>query len=182
LRPLYDTADALASFDSFVAVEYGKWFTIDENIEVMYTDTGHIIGSAAVHLKIRENDSIKRLTFSGDVGRYSDAILKAPEEFSQADYIILESTYGNSLHDIQITTPDNLLKWIEKACIQKKGKLIIPAFSVGRTQEILYALNQLEIERRLPQLYYFVDSPLSVKATQMLKTIHIILIKPFKKF
>ena len=78
-----------------------SWFTIDENIEVMYTDTGHIIGSAAVHLRIRENDITKRLTFSGDVGRYSDAILKAPEEFSQADYIMLESTYGNSLHDIQ---------------------------------------------------------------------------------
>jgi len=169
LKPLYETADALASFDRFVSVEYGQWFTIDENIDVMYTDTGHIIGSAAVHLKIKENGAVKRLTFSGDVGRYSDAILKAPEEFSQADYILLESTYGNSLHDVLTTTPDQLLKWIEKACIQKKGKLIMPAFSVGRTQEILYALNQLELERRLPDLKYFVDSPLSVKATQIVK-------------
>jgi metallo-beta-lactamase family protein len=169
LRPLYDTADAMASFDHFVAVEYGNWFTIDENVEVMYTDAGHIIGSAAVHLKIKENGATKRLTFSGDVGRYRDAILKAPEEFSQADYIILESTYGNSLHDVQTTTPDQLLKWIEKACIQKKGKLIMAAFSVGRTQEILYALNQLELERRLPPIEYFVDSPLSVKATQIVK-------------
>ncbi len=170
LRPLYDTADALAAVDNFVTVEYGNWFTIDENIEVMYTDTGHIIGSAAVHLKIKENNITKRLTFSGDVGRYNDAILKSPEEFSQADYIILESTYGNSLHDVQTTTPDQLLKWIDKACIQKKGKLIMPAFSVGRTQEILYALNQLEMERRLPPVDYFVDSPLSVKATQIVKS------------
>jgi metallo-beta-lactamase family protein len=170
LKPLYDTADALAAMDHFVAVEYGNWFTVDENIEVMYTDAGHIIGSAAVHLKIKENDTTKRLTFSGDVGRYSDAILKAPEEFSQADYIILESTYGNSLHDVQATTPDQLLKWIEKACIQKKGKLIMPAFSVGRTQEILFALNQLELERRLPPVEYFVDSPLSVKATEIVKS------------
>jgi metallo-beta-lactamase family protein len=73
------------------------------------------------------------------------------------------------LHDVHATTPDMLLKWIEKACIQKKGKLIMPAFSVGRTQEILYALNQLELERRLPNLEYFVDSPLSVKATQLVK-------------
>lgn len=169
LKPLYDTKDAMAAMDHFVAVEYGNWFTVDENIEVMYTDTGHIIGSAAVHLKIKENGATKRLTFSGDVGRYSDAILKAPEEFSQADYILLESTYGNSLHDVQTTTPDQLLKWIEKACIQKKGKLIMPAFSVGRTQEILYALNQLELERRLPPVEYFVDSPLSVKATEIVK-------------
>ncbi len=170
LKPLYDTNDALAAFDRFVQVEYGGWFTIDENIEVMYTDTGHIIGSAAVHLKIKENDITRRLTFSGDVGRYNDAILKSPEEFSQADYIILESTYGNSLHDVQTTTPDQLLKWIEKACIQKKGKLIMPAFSVGRTQEILYALNQLELERRLPPIEYFVDSPLSVRATEIVKS------------
>ncbi len=103
------------------------------------------------------------------MGRYRDVILKSPKEFPQADYILLESTYGNSLHDNAVTTPDQILKWVEKACIQKKGKLIIAAFSVGRTQEILYALNQLELERRLPDLDYFVDSPLSVKATEIVK-------------
>jgi metallo-beta-lactamase family protein len=103
------------------------------------------------------------------VGRYRDVILKSPAEFSQADYILLESTYGNSLHDTATTTPDQILHWIEKACLQKKGKLIIAAFSVGRTQEILFALNQLELERRLPDLPYFVDSPLSVKATEIVK-------------
>ena len=169
LKPLYDTAAALAAMDHFVTVDYGNWFTIDENVEVLFTDTGHIIGSAAVHLKIKENGITKRLSFSGDVGRYNDAILKAPEVFSQADYIILESTYGNSLHNTQTGTTDQLLEWIEKACIQKKGKLILPAFSVGRTQEILYALNQLELERRLPAVDYFVDSPLSVKATKLIK-------------
>ena len=81
----------------------------------------------------------------------------------------MESTYGNSLHDNTISTPDQLLEWIEKACLQKKGKLIIPAFSVGRTQELLYDLNQLELERRLPDLDYFVDSPLSSEATHLVK-------------
>ena len=169
IKPLYDTADAFAAADQFVTVEYGEWFKIDDNIEVMYTDAGHIIGSAAVHLKITEDGKTTRLTFSGDVGRYRDAILKSPAEFSQADYILLESTYGDKLHDETVTTPDQFLKWIEKACLQKKGKLIIPAFSVGRTQEILYALNQLELENRLPALDYFVDSPLSVEATQIVK-------------
>lgn len=169
LKPLYDTNDALASLDRFVSVDYDTWYNIDENVAVQYTDTGHIIGSAAVHLKINENSKTTRLSFSGDVGRYRDVILKSPAVFSQADYILIESTYGNSLHDNATTTPDQILHWIEKACLQKKGKLIIPAFSVGRTQEILYALNQLELERRLPELDYYVDSPLSVKATQIVK-------------
>ena len=169
LLPMYTTEDAMIAIDRFVAVEYAVWFKVDDNIEVMYTDAGHIIGSAAVHLKITENGVVRRLTFSGDVGRYRDVILKSPEEYSQAEIILLESTYGNKLHDITTTTPDQLLHWIEKACLQKKGKLIIPAFSVGRTQEILFALNQLELERRLPELDYFVDSPLSVEATQIVK-------------
>ncbi len=169
LKPLYDTADAMAAMDHFMEVDYDSWYTIDENVQVQYTDTGHIIGSAAVHLKVKEDGKTTRISFSGDVGRYRDVILRSPAEFSQADYILLESTYGNSLHDVNTTTPDQVLQWIEKACIQKKGKLIIPAFSVGRTQEILYALNQLELERRLPDLNYFVDSPLSVKATQIIK-------------
>ena len=169
LLPMYTTEDAMIAIDHFVTVEYGVWFKVDDNIEVMYTDAGHIIGSAAVHLKINENGLTRRLTFSGDVGRYRDVILKSPEEYSQAEIILLESTYGNKLHDVNTTTPDQLLQWIEKACLQKKGKLIIPAFSVGRTQEILFALNQLELERRLPELDYFVDSPLSVEATQIVK-------------
>lgn len=170
LKPLYTTDEALAAQESFVQVEYDNWFTVDEHIEVLFTDAGHIIGSAAVHLKIKENGKLTRLTFSGDVGRYRDVILKSPAVFPQADYILLESTYGNSLHNTTVTTPDQILQWVEKACVQKKGKLIIAAFSVGRTQEILYALNQLELERRLPDLPYYVDSPLSVKATEIVKS------------
>ncbi len=169
LKPLYTLEDAKAAMSNFKTIEYGGWFRIDEFVEVMFTDAGHIIGSAAVHLRIKENGKSVRITFSGDVGRYRDVILKSPQEFSQADFILLESTYGNSLHDVQTTTPDQLLQWIEKACIQKKGKLIIPAFSVGRTQELLFALNQLELERRLPEVEYFVDSPLSVEATEVVK-------------
>jgi metallo-beta-lactamase family protein len=135
----------------------------------MFTDAGHIIGSTCVHVRIKEDGQEKKLTFSGDVGRYRDVILKSPQDFPQADYILLESTYGNSLHDEHTTTPDQILSWIEKTCMVKKGKLIMPAFSVGRTQEILYALNQLELENRLPDLDYFVDSPLSIEATELVK-------------
>lgn len=170
VQPLYTTEDAIQSFGLFHPIEYGEWFTIADDIQLMFTDTGHIIGSAAVHLRIKENGKTTAITFSGDVGRYRDMILRSPQDFPQADYIILESTYGNSLHENFATTPDHLLEWIEKVCIKRKGKLIVPAFSVGRTQEILFALNQLELENRLPALDYFVDSPLSVKATEIIKS------------
>jgi len=169
LEPLYTTEDALIAADRFVTVEYDTWTRIDEDIEFCYTDAGHIIGSACVHVRITEKGKRKQITFSGDVGRYRDIILKSPAVFEQADVILLESTYGNSLHDEHHPTPDTLLEWIERTCIKKKGKLILPAFSVGRTQEILFALNQLELEGRLPEMEYFVDSPLSIKATQVVK-------------
>ena len=135
----------------------------------MFTDAGHIIGSTCVHVRVTENGQTQQLTFSGDVGRYRDVILKSPQTFPQADYILLESTYGNSLHEDVSTSVDMLLSWIQRTCIEKKGKLIVPAFSLGRTQEILYALNQLELENRLPRLDYFLDSPLSTSITDVIK-------------
>jgi metallo-beta-lactamase family protein len=169
LRPLYTIEDAKNSFASFFEVEYGTWKEIIPDVELLFTDAGHIIGSACVHLRIRENNVVRQITFSGDVGRYRDVILKSPDTFPQADYVILESTYGNSLHEDMFTTPDHLLEWIQKTCIERRGKLIMPAFSVGRTQEILFALNQLELENRLPKLDYFLDSPLSLEATELVK-------------
>ncbi len=170
LKPLYTIEDAKNSYSHFIDVKYGTWQQVIDGVEVFFTDAGHIIGSACVHLRINENGITRQLTFSGDVGRYRDVILKSPETFPQADFILLESTYGNSLHDDVVTTPDHLLEWISKACLQKKGKLIMPAFSVGRTQEILFALNQLELENRLPGLDYFLDSPLSLEATELVKS------------
>jgi metallo-beta-lactamase family protein len=169
LLALYTTEDAQKAAEHFVEAGYNQWFDVTDGVQAMYTDAGHIIGSTCVHVKVNEGGKETRLTFSGDVGRYRDAILKSPETFPQADYIVMESTYGNSLHDNNATTPDMLLRWIEKACLQKKGKLIMPAFSVGRTQELLYSLNQLELENRLPDLDYYVDSPLSIQATEIVK-------------
>lgn len=169
LLPLYDMEDAKKAAQHLKPIEYGKWHRIDDSVELLYLDAGHIIGSATVHLKITENGKTTRLTFSGDIGRYRDVILRSPQEFPQADYIILESTYGNRLHDRITSTPDALLEWITKTCLEKKGKLILPAFSVGRTQELLFALNQLGLENRLPDLPYYVDSPLSLEATQVIE-------------
>ena len=169
ISPLYTIADAKNVFPLFQKVNYGEVFKLDDDVSFHYTDTGHILGSAAVHITIKENGKETTITFSGDVGRYRDVILCSPEEFPQSDYIILESTYGSSLHEDLANTDEELLNHIQETCIENKGKLIIPAFSVGRTQEILFALNKLEVEGRLPDLNYYVDSPLSVKTTEIIK-------------
>ncbi len=168
-EPMYSTEDAKNCLELFSTVEYNKWFSIDNDIKILFTDAGHIIGSAAVSLQITEEENTIRIAFSGDVGRYNDPILNSPAEFPQADFILLESTYGNKLHKEVKNLPETFLRWITKTCIEKKGKLIIPAFSVGRTQELLYALNQLENEGELPAVKYFVDSPLSRQATDVIK-------------
>lgn len=169
IKPLYTIADANNVFPLIKEVPYGVETRIDENVSFVFTDTGHILGSAAVNVIASENGKTTRITFSGDVGRYRDVILKSPEVFPQADYIILESTYGNSLHQDVEGTEELLLKHIEETCLENKGKLIIPAFSVGRTQELIYALNKLETQGRLPDVPYYVDSPLSTQTTLIVK-------------
>ena len=167
---LYDLQDVERTLSLFNMVDYGNWFTIEEGIDVLYTDAGHITGSAAVHVRINENGNTKQVSFSGDVGRFNDIILRSPSAFPQADVIITESTYGNSLHIGVANTPEEFFKWIEATCIHKKGKLIIPAFSVGRTQELLYFLNDLSNAGKLNNISVFVDSPLSLEATAVVKS------------
>lgn len=168
-RPLYTEQDAIKAVGLMKVVTYGENYQISEDIHLKFTDAGHILGSAAVHLSLYENSKETKLTFSGDVGRYGDMLLKSPEVFDQADYIIMESTYGDSLHRDLEPIEKRLLEIINYTCNVKKGKVIIPAFSVGRTQELLYALNGLELKHQLPDVAYYVDSPLSAQATAVLK-------------
>lgn len=170
VEPLYTEDDALNVLPFLHTLEYNEHHAIDEDIELMYTDCGHILGSAAVNLKLRENGKEIRLTFSGDLGRYNDDILRSPDVFPQADVIIMESTYGDKLHDLVVPATEKVLQHIIHTCLEKKGKLIIPAFSLGRTQELLYLLNRLELERRLPPVKYYVDSPLSTELTSVIKS------------
>jgi metallo-beta-lactamase family protein len=168
LTPLYTEEDVMEALRLFKIVEYGEEFTITPEVKFNFTDAGHILGSAAVHITATENGKDTHITFSGDVGRYGDLLLKSPQTFEQADYILLESTYGDSLHKDLGPIEESLLEIIKQTCEVKKGKVIIPAFSVGRTQELLYALNSLELKGTLPDIPYYVDSPLSEKATQVL--------------
>lgn len=169
IEPLYSEEDARQVFPLFETIPYNEHYKVDDSIELMYTDCGHILGSAAVNLKIRESGKEVNITFSGDIGRYRDMILRSPQVFPQADFIIMESTYGNSLHETVASAYDKLLDRIRETCVERKGKLVIPAFSLGRTQEILFMLNRLSLENRLPALPYYVDSPLSVRITNAVK-------------
>ena len=169
LTPLYTEEDVVKTIGLFKIVEYNEDFEIDPRITLRFTDAGHIIGSASVHLTILEDGQFTQLTFSGDVGRYGDMLLRNPAPFPQADYLILESTYGDSLHKDLEPIEAQLKEIIHQTCVIKGGKVIIPAFSVGRTQELLYALNALDLKGHLPDVPYYVDSPMSQKATQILK-------------
>jgi metallo-beta-lactamase family protein len=169
-EPVYSEEDVEETLSRFVTLPYEEPYTLQEGIRLYLTDTGHILGSAAVHLTIVENNKERTLCFSGDIGRFANRILKAPQPFPQAEIIICESTYGSKLHSNLENTETRLGEIVEEVCIKRKGKLLIPAFSVGRTQELVYSLNYLAEEGRLPNVSVFVDSPLSVYATDVMRS------------
>lgn len=169
LEPLYSEDDVVTTLKQFVTVPYLEWTTLDENIKFLFTDAGHILGSAAVHLEIKEDEDIKKITFTGDIGRPNDKLLPPPAFFPQADYIICESTYGDRLHSNAEHATQLLLDAVLNTCVNKKGKLIIPAFSLGRTQEVVYTLDRLVNTGLIPKIPVYVDSPLSVNATDIMR-------------
>ncbi|HLP50398.1 MAG TPA: MBL fold metallo-hydrolase [Chitinophagales bacterium] len=182
VEALYTIKDAERCFNYFEMVDYNVIKKISNEVKFHFTDVGHIIGSAAIHLVVNEKGKECKLSFSGDVGRYNDELLCKPETFPQADFIILESTYGDALHQDASTTHNKLLTVIAETCLKKRGRLIIPSFSVGRTQEIVYALNRLEISKKLPNIRFFVDSPLSVEATGVMKKHMDVLNESFQQY
>jgi metallo-beta-lactamase family protein len=162
-----DVTKALSMMEE---LDYDQHLRIDEEINLCFTDAGHLLGSAVVNLDIKSGAKKKtHLTFTGDIGRYKDPILRDPQAFRQCDYLICEGTYGDRLHAIVEDAERELLQIIHQTCVENKGKLIIPAFSVDRTQEIIYILDKAVNEGRMPEIKVFVDSPLSVKATQIMR-------------
>ena len=169
LKPLYSLEDVVNCLPAFVPVPYNHPFKISPDIQLTFIDAGHILGAAVVHLEIKEKKRDHKLTFTGDIGRYTNKILKVPQPFPSSDTIICEATYGNRIHQNEEEAEKELLKIVKETCVMNKGKLIIPAFSVGKTQEIIYALNRLEFAQKLPKIKVFVDSPLAINATDIMK-------------
>ncbi|PBQ30559.1 MBL fold metallo-hydrolase [Sphingobacteriaceae bacterium] len=169
IKPLYSVREAEKCLKQFKAIPFDTDFHLNDEIAFRFKENGHIIGSATVNVIANENGKTTRLAFTGDIGRYSDPLLKPPAVFPQADYIICESTYGDRLHDPLVDAEDKLLEILQRTCVDNKGKLIIPAFSLGRTQEILYLFDKLKKKGHLPDVKLFVDSPLSTKATDLVR-------------
>lgn len=169
LEPLYTEEDAVHCLQFFETVKYGEVFQVRNGVNFSFTDSGHVLGSAAVNLTITESGETTRICFTADIGRPGDQILRKPEPFPQADYIICESTYGDRLHEPVHDAEERLLRTVIETCVVNKGKLIIPAFSLDRTQELIYALDRMEHEGRLPGIKVFVDSPLSVETTRIVE-------------
>jgi len=169
LEPLYTIEDAELTLTKFKAVDYRSVKFLNEEFSFSFYDSGHIIGSAGVYMEIAESTGLETLFFTGDIGRPGDIILRSPEAFPQANFIISESTYGDRLHDDVNKAKAQLLRAVKETCVIHRGKVIIPAFSVDRTQELIYMLDQLSSAGDLPRIEVFVDSPLSVKATKVMQ-------------
>lgn len=170
VKPLYTIKDARKCLDNFVTIGYNKTFKITDGVSLLFRDAGHILGSASVTLKIKVDDyHEKTIGFSGDIGRPNRPILNDPDPIEPCDYLLCESTYGGKEHLNHSDNKKKFLDIINETCIEKRGKLIIPAFSVGRTQEIVYMLDQLESSGQLPRIPVFVDSPLAVNATEIFR-------------
>jgi len=169
IQPLFDLNQAERCMHLFVTVGYDRIYRVCDEVLLSFTNSGHMLGSAIVNLEITEDGEKKRIAYTGDIGRLQSHILCSPVPFPQCDYLICESTYGDRLHDDRLVTEEQLLGVVEDTCVYKKGKLIIPSFSVGRTQEIVFVLNQLYNDGRLPHIPVYVDSPLSVNATHIFR-------------
>lgn len=167
VEPVYDLNDAIGAISCFRRCHYGELIHMAEGIEIRFTDVGHLLGSACIEMWLKEDDETRKIVFSGDVGNTNQPILKDPETVAHTDYLVIESTYGNRLHDKPKDTLEELAEII-KTTLDRGGNLVIPSFAVGRTQEMLYAIRQIHHKGLLsghPEFPVYVDSPLAVEAT-----------------
>jgi metallo-beta-lactamase family protein len=169
VEAIYTREDAQKCMELFIGVAYNRKFYIDNHTKVRFTNTGHLLGAGTALLEITENDKTTKIAYTGDIGRPSSRILRAPAPFAQCDYLITEATYGNRLHTQMQIAENELLRVVNEACVVRKGKLIIPSFAIGRTQEIVYALNNFYNAGLLPKIQIYVDSPLAVNATEIFR-------------
>ncbi len=169
VEPIYRVEDAATAMRHFVSIPFDLDFEITPEIKLKFMDTGHILGGGILYMTFTENGIQKTVCYTGDIGRYNKKLLPDPKPFPQADYIITESTYGNRLHPTIENAEQELMLIVKDAIAKQRGKLIIPSFAIGRTQDIVYALHQLEIKGQLPDIDIFVDSPLAVSATEIFR-------------
>jgi metallo-beta-lactamase family protein len=167
-QPLYTERDVLECLEHFITISYHRSFIVSENVSTQFYDAGHILGSALTVFNINKNAKELRIAFSGDLGRKNLPILRDPEPIPPVDYLVMESTYGNRLHDPIESATDQLADVVRQT-VERRGKIIIPAFAVERTQELVYILHLLNDQGRIPKIPVYVDSPMATNATSIFR-------------
>lgn len=166
--PLYTVEDAQATIPLFQPIRYGERVPLNGEIEAVFHDAGHILGGSIIELKLAINGNPRTILFSGDIGRRDRPIIQGPSQIESADYVVVESTYGDRRHEDPSRIPDKLAEVINST-IQAGGNIVVPAFAIERAQEILYVLNELLIAGRIPRLMVFLDSPMAARVTEVFR-------------
>ncbi|MBQ8271374.1 MAG: MBL fold metallo-hydrolase, partial [Bacteroidaceae bacterium] len=166
--PTYTIEDALGAIKLFRGVKYNERITVSAGVDIRFTDIGHLLGSAAIEIWLREGDTEKKIVFSGDVGNTNQPIIKDPAPVAETDYLVLESTYGSRNHERHTDTIEVLAELIENT-LSRGGNVVIPSFAIGRTQELLYAIREIKQRKLVKNADFpvYVDSPLAIEATEI---------------
>lgn len=168
IEALYTQEDAMAVFGLFQPVEYGQTIPLGDGIEAQFYEAGHIFGSSIIKVTARLDGEQRTILFTGDLGRIGKPILKNPTVFDEADYIFVESTYGDRVHTSVEDTKEQLCSAVNRT-YEAGGNIVVPSFSIERSQEVLYYMNELLMEDRIPHIMTFLDSPMAVKVTEVFK-------------
>ncbi len=182
IQPLYLQKHVVDTVDRLVTIGFNKAFRINNDIELTFVPVGHLLGAAAAVLKINDNGEEKTITFTGDIGRKNYPTLADPQPLPPSDYLVSESTYGGRNHSKGKTVEEVLTETIEKCCVKESGRLIIPAFSIGRTQALVFSLNKIFSKGLLPPVKVFVDSPMANSSTGIFRKHHNLLSEESQEF
>jgi metallo-beta-lactamase family protein len=181
-QPLYLQKHVMDTMDRFVTIGFNKPFRITGDVELTFIPVGHLLGAAAVVFKINDNGTEKSIAFTGDIGRKNYPVLDDPQPLPPVDFLVTESTYGGRMHSKDKTVEQALVEVIDKCCVKEQGRLIIPAFSIGRTQSLVYSLNKIFSSGLLPPVKVFVDSPMASMATGIFRKYHELVNKEAQDF
>lgn len=171
VKPLYEMNDALGVLEHFIPHPYGDIVKLSDNVTIRFTDIGHLLGSASIEIWLKEGDVEKKIVFSGDIGNKNKPLIRDPSYTLSADYAVMESTYGNRLHQKGADHITELVRIVQET-LDRGGNVVIPAFAVGRTQELLYYFRHIKTQRLIrghENFEVYVDSPLAVEATHVFK-------------
>src|ERR1700712_3695356 len=171
-QPLYLHKHVMDTVDRFITIGFNKPFRINGDIELTFIPVGHLLGAGAAVFKLIEHGEEKTIAFTGDIGRKNYPVLNDPQELPPVDFLVTESTYGGRYHTKGRSVEETLVEVIEKCCVKEQGRMIIPAFSIGRTQSLVFALNKIFTSGLLPPVKIFVDSPMASRATGIFRKYH----------